>query len=120
MSKVRLLKSVTGLLPRSAHRMGHRPPLDLCRCWSSSLNVPLGRLLRSLAVNLHPPRMCVFVSGDWYLVHMRDGPCVLLHLWMRTVHATSSESLLARKSAVEYACIVWSDLVVLASFRIWL
>ena len=43
-----------------------------------------------------------------------------LHLWMWTPHATSSESLLARKGVVEYACIVWSDPVVLASFRVWL
>ena len=33
--------------------------------------------------------------------------------------ATSSESLLARNGVVEYAWIVWSDPVVLASFRIW-
>ena len=28
MSDVRLLKSVTGLCPRSAHRMSHRPPVQ--------------------------------------------------------------------------------------------
>ncbi len=44
----------------------------------------------------------------------------LLLLWMCTPHATSSESLLARKGFVEYACIVWSDPVVLASRKIWL
>ena len=76
---MRLLKSVTGLWPKSAHRLGHRPPLDFCRCWSSSLNVLLWCLVRSFAVNLHPPSMCVFVSGDWHLVHMRDGLCFLLH-----------------------------------------
>jgi hypothetical protein len=53
-------------------------------------------------------------------VHMRDELCFLLHLWMCTPHATSSESLLARKCVVEYACIVWSDPVVLALYRIWL
>ena len=79
----------------------------------------LWRLILSLAVNLHPSSMCVFVSWDWYLVHMRDGLCFLLHLWICTPHATSNESLLARKGAVEYAWIVWSDLVVLASCRIW-
>jgi hypothetical protein len=118
MSALRLLKSVTGLWPRSAHSMGHRPPFDFCRCWSRSLKVLLWRLVLSLAVNLQPPSMCVFVSGDWHLVHMRDGLCFLLHMWMCTPHATSSESLLARKGVVEYACIAWSELVVLVSFRI--
>ena len=42
----------------------------------------------------------------------------LLHLWMCTPHATSSESLQARKGGVEYACMVWSDPVVLASRKI--
>ena len=64
--------------------------------------------------------MCVFVSGDWHLVHMRDGLCFLLHMWTCTPHATSSESLLARKGSIEYACIVWSDPVVLASYKIWM
>ncbi len=85
-----------GLCPRSAHRMGHRPPLDFCGCWIRSLKVLLWRLILSLAVNLQPPRMCVLVSGDWHFVHMRDGLCFLLHLWICTPHATSSESLLAR------------------------
>ena len=66
MSDVELVKSVTGLCPRYAHRMGHLPPLDFCRCWRRSLKVLLWRLILSLAVYLHPPRMCVFVSGDWH------------------------------------------------------
>ena len=69
-------------------------------------------------MNLHPPRMCVFVSGDWHLVQMRDGLCFRLHLCICTPHATSNESLLSRYGAVEYACIVWSDHVVLALCRI--
>jgi len=68
---------------------------------------------------MQPPSMCVFVSGDWHLVHMKDGLCFLLHLWMCTSHTTSIESLLARKVVVEYACILWSDPVVLASCRIF-
>jgi hypothetical protein len=44
--------------------------------------------------------------------HMKDGLCFLLHLWMCTPHATSSESLLARKGVVEYACFAWSGLEV--------
>ena len=115
-----LLKSVTDFWPKSAHNMGHRPPLDFCRCWWRRRNVLLWRLVRSFAVNLQPPSMCVFVSSDWHLVHMRDGLCFLLHLWLCTPHATSSESLLARKGVVEYACIVWSDPVVLASRKIWM
>ena len=51
MSNVRLVKSVTGLWPRSAHKIGHRPPFDFCRNWSRSRNVLLWRLIRSLAVN---------------------------------------------------------------------
>jgi len=118
MSTMRLLKSVTGLLPKSAHRMGHRPLLDFCRCWSSSLNVLLWRLVRSFAVNLQPQSMCVFASGDWHLVHMTDKLCFLLHLWMCTPQASSSESLLVRKGAVEYVWMVWSEPLVLTSFRI--
>jgi hypothetical protein len=106
MSTVRLLKPVTGLWPKSAHRTGHRPPLDFCRSWSRSRNVLLWRLVLSLAVNLQPPSMCVFVSGDWHLAQMSNRLCFLLYLWMCTPHATSSESLLERKGDVEYACIV--------------
>ena len=120
MSNVRLLKSVTGLWPKSAHKMGHRPPFVFCRDWSKSQNVLSWRLIRSLAVNRQPLSMCVWVGGDWYLVHMRDGLFFLLHMWMCTPHATSCDSLLARKGVVEYACILWSDLVVLASCKIWL
>ena len=103
MSIVRLLKSVTGLWPKSAHRMGQRPHSIFCRSWRRSRSVLLWRLILSLAVNLQPPSMCVFVSGDWNLVHMRDELCFL---WMCTPHTTSIESLLARKGDVEYACIV--------------
>jgi hypothetical protein len=73
-----------------------------------------------LAVNLKPPIMCVFVSGVRHLVHTRDGLCCLLHLWMCNPHAPSTESLEARKGAVDYACMVRSEPVVVASFRIWL
>ena len=118
MPTLRLLKSVTGLWPRSAHRMDHRPPFDFCRSWSRSRNVLLWRLILSLAVSLQSPSKCVLVSGDWHLVHMRDGLCFLLHLWMCIPHATSSKSLLARKGSAEYACLVWFEPVVLASCKI--
>ena len=120
MSTVRLLKSVTGLWSKSAHRMGQRPPFDFCMSYSTSLNVLLWHLIQSLAMTRQPPSMCVCVSGNWHLVHMRGGLCFLLHLWMCTPHATLSESLLARKGGVEYACIVWSDPLALASCKIWL
>ena len=71
-------------------------------------------------MNLQPPSMCVFVNGDWHLVHMGDGLCFLLHLLMCAPHAISSESLLARKGDVEYACIECFDPVVLALRSIWL
>jgi len=118
MSAIRLLKSVTGLWPKSAYWMGQRPPFDFRRSGSSSGNVLLWLLTLSLAVYLQPHMMCVFVSGDMHFVHMRDGLCFLLHPWMSTPHAIFSESLLAPKCDVEYACIVCSDSEVLAMYRI--
>ncbi len=32
MSDVKVVKSVTSVCPRSAHRMGHMPPFDFRRC----------------------------------------------------------------------------------------
>ena len=58
----RLLKSVTGLCPKSAHRMGQRPPFDFFRRWSSSWNVPLLRLIMSLALYIQASSMRVFLS----------------------------------------------------------
>ena len=63
---VEVSMSTMGLLPRSAHSMGHRPPLDLCRCWSSSLNVLSIRLVPSFAVNLQVASECVRVC-EWGL-----------------------------------------------------
>jgi hypothetical protein len=68
MSTVRLLRSVTGVWPKSAHKMGHRLPLDFCRSWSRSRKVLLWRLvLLRLAVN---PSLLVYVClgvgiGTW-------------------------------------------------------
>ncbi len=69
-------------------------------------------------MNLQPSSLCVLARGDWHLVHMKDKMCFLLYLWIYTPHATSSQSLLARKGAVEYAWIMWSEPLVLASFTI--
>ena len=64
---------------------------------------------------------CVCVCERGFALYAYEGRAeFLLHLEICTPHATSSESLLARKGVVEYACIVWSEPVVLASFRIWL
>ena len=62
-SGVRVVKSVTGLWPRSAHKMGHRPPFDFCRSCSRSWNVLLCRLIPSLALNLQPLDVCVRERG---------------------------------------------------------
>ena len=35
----------------------------------------LCRLVLSLDVVLHPPRMCVLLSGEWHFVHVSVGPC---------------------------------------------
>ncbi len=67
-----LVRSVTGLWPKSAHRMGRRPPFVFCRSLTYSLNVLLWGLVLSLAVYLQPPSMHVFVSGDLHFVHIRD------------------------------------------------
>ena len=61
--------------------------------------------------------VCVCERGLAFL-HMRDGMCFLLHLWMCTPHATSNVYRLARKGVVEYACIVWFDSEFLALCRI--
>ncbi len=55
-----------------------------------------GRLVLSLVVVLHPPKMCVLFSGEWHFVHVSVGLCFLLHLCICTPQATSSESRRAR------------------------
>ena len=64
MTAIKLLKFVTGLCPKSAHRMGQRPPFDIDRSWSNNRNLLLWRLVLRSAVYLQPLRMCAFVSGD--------------------------------------------------------
>ena len=101
-------KSVTGCLPRSTPMTGHLPPFDFCRSWWSRRKVLLCLLVRSPAVWLHPPRMCVLFKGDWHFEQLGVGPVLLLHLCMCTPHATSRASRRARYGDVEYACMVWS------------
>ncbi len=104
----RVLKSVTCFWPKSIPTMGHRPPSVSCRILCRSLNVLLCRCVRNLAVNLHFPRMCVLLRGEWHLVHMREGPNFLRHRWTWTPHMTYSVSRLARYGAFECACMMWS------------
>ena len=67
------LKSFTGLLPKSMLNIGHLPPLWVPRRSWRSLNVMLCLDVRSLALYLHPPKRCVFVSG-WLHVLQSIGP----------------------------------------------
>ena len=68
-----VLKSLMVLFPRSILSINHLPPLCFFNWSWSSLNVLLCLDVRSLALNLHPPRRCVLVSGWLHLVH-RIGP----------------------------------------------
>ena len=99
-SMLLLLKSVTGLLPRSSPMMGHRPPFVFCSSWCRSRNVLLCFLFLSFAVCLQPPRMWVLFKGDRHFVHVGVGPYFLLHLCTWTPQATSRESLRALYGAV--------------------
>ena len=109
-----LLKSVTGLLPRSIPIMGHRPLFEFWSRWCRSRKVLLCLLFRIFAVCLQPPSMWVLFSGDRYFVHLGDGPCFLLHLCTWTPQATSRDSLLVLYGAMEYPWMLWSALVSLA------
>ena len=53
-------------------------------------------LVLSFDVVLHPPRMCVLLSGEWHFVHVSVIPYFLLYMCTCTPQATSSESLRAR------------------------
>jgi hypothetical protein len=52
-----VVKSLTGVLPRSNPIIGHLPPLVFCSSWWRSRKVMLCRLVLSLDVVLQPP-MC--------------------------------------------------------------
>ena len=87
-----VVKSLVGVFPRSRPIIGHLPPFMVCRSLWSSRKVMLCRLILSLDVDLHPPRMCVLLSGEWHFEHVSVGPCFLLHMCTCTPQATSSES----------------------------
>ncbi len=69
-----LLKSVTGVFPRSTPMIDQRPPLDFCSSWCRRKKVLLCRFVLSIVVCLQPPRMWVLLSGDWNFVHVGLGP----------------------------------------------
>jgi len=83
-----LLKSVTGVWPRSTPMMNHRPPSDFCSSWVSKENVLLRRWALNFKVKLQPPSMCVLVRGDCHLEQVRDVPCFRRHLCIWTLHMT--------------------------------
>jgi hypothetical protein len=69
-----VLKSFTGLLPRSMLRIGHLPPLCDWRSSCRSLNVLLCLEVLSFALDLHPPKRCLLVSG-WLHFLQSIGLC---------------------------------------------
>ncbi len=75
-----LRKSVTGVFPRSIPITSQRPPFELCSSWCRRRKVSLWRLVLSLAVCLHPPRMWVLFMGDFHFEHVGVGPCFLLYM----------------------------------------
>ena len=100
-SSLRVVKSLFGVLPRSTPTIGHLPPFVVCRSLWRSRKLLLCRLVLSLDVVLHPPRMCVLLRCEWHFVHVSVGPCFLLNLCTCTPQATSSESWRARSGAYE-------------------
>jgi len=80
MSVLCLLKSLTGLLPRSSPIMGHRPPFVFWSIWCRSRKVLLCLLVLSFAVCLQPPIMWVLFRGGRHFAHVGVVPCFLLHL----------------------------------------
>ncbi len=100
-SGLSVVKSLIGVLLRSNPIIGHLSPLMFCRSWWRSRKVLLCRLVLSLDVVLHPPRMCVLFSGEWHFVHLSVGPYFLLHLCTCTPKATLSESRQAQYGACE-------------------
>ena len=79
-SGLRFVKSFIGVSPRSTPTIGHLPPFEVCSSLCRSRKVLLCRLILSLDVVLHPPRMCVLLICEWHFVHVSGGPCFLLHL----------------------------------------
>ena len=69
-SGLRVVKSFIGVFPRSTPTIGHLPPFVVCRSSWRRRKVLLCRFILSLAVDLHPPRMCVLLSGECHFVQV--------------------------------------------------
>ena len=95
-SGLRVVKPLISVLPWSTLTIGHLSPFVVYRSLWRSRKVLLCRLVISLDVVLHPPRMCVLLSDERHFVHVSLGPWFLLHMCTCTPQATSSESLRAR------------------------
>jgi hypothetical protein len=108
-SSVCVLKSFTGLFPKSILRIGHLPPLCDWRSSWRSLNVLLCLEVLKFELYLHPPSRCVFVRGCLHFFH-NIGPvlCFLLHRYTCVPHATSYESRLHLYGDCECAYILKS------------
>ena len=65
-----VLKSFMVLFPRSILIIGHLPPLCFSSCSCNSLKVLMCLDVRSLALDLHPTRRRVLVSGWLHLAHI--------------------------------------------------
>ena len=64
-----VLKSLTGLFPRSMLRIGHLPPLRVSRRSCRSLNVLSCLEILSFTLYLHSPGRCVLVRGCLHFLH---------------------------------------------------
>ena len=110
------LKSLMVWFPKSILSIDHLPP-SCFFSWSwSSLNMMLCLNVRSLALDLYPPKRCVLVSGWLHMVHI-FGPCELyffLHLYTCDPYATSFALRLDLYGDCEYTCMLNSVPVSLA------
>ena len=115
-SRVCVLKSFTGLFPRSMLRINHLPPLCVWMSSWRSLNVMLCLEVLNFALCLHPPNRCVFARGCLHFLHS-IGPilCVLLQRLTCAPPATSYESLRHLYGDREYDCMLKSVPVALAA-----
>ncbi len=78
--RICVLKSLTGVFPRSMLRIGHMPPLWVSRRSCKSFNVLLCLEILSFALYLHPSNRCLLVRGWLDFMHSIGRVlCVLLH-----------------------------------------
>ena len=112
-----VLKSFTGLFPKSMQRIGHLPPLCVWRSSCNSLNGLLCLEVLSFALCLHPPKRCVSVSGWLHFFHnIGSILCLRLHRYTCDPHATSYETRQHLYEDWECACMLKSVPVSLCIF----